>query len=153
MIDNVFFISQLLILFLLPEKITDKTMNYPENLKYTCEHEWLRIEGEEAVIGITAYAQKELGDIVFVDIDTEGETLAAGEKFGTIEAVKTVSDLFMPVGGKVLVVNASLETAPETINKDPYDEGWMVRIQLTNPADTDGLLSAAEYRGIFDFDF
>ena len=120
-------------------------MNYPENLKYTRDHEWLRVEGEEGVAGITAYAQKELGDIVFVDVDTEGETLAAGERFGTIEAVKTVSDLFMPVGGKVLEVNALLETAPETINKDPYGEGWMVRLQLTDPADVDGLMPAFEY--------
>jgi len=125
-------------------------MIYPDNLKYTRDHEWLRAEGDEGVIGITAYAQKELGDIVFVDIDTEGETLAAGEKFGTIEAVKTVSDLYMPVGGKVLLVNTILEVAPETINKDPYGEGWMVRIQLTNPADLDGLMTAAEYRDIFD---
>ena len=120
-------------------------MNYPENLKYTSEHEWLREEYTEAVIGITGFAQKELGDIVFVDIDTEGETLAAGEKFGTIEAVKTVSDLFMPVSGTILAVNSLLDTAPETINKDPYGEGWMIRIQLTNPVELNGLLSAADY--------
>ena len=125
-------------------------MNYPENLKYTREHEWLRVEGDDGVIGITGYAQKELGDIVFVDIDTEGETLATGEKFGTIEAVKTVSDLFMPVGGKVLMVNSALEVAPETVNKDPYGEGWMIRIQLTHPAEVDGLMSAAEYNSSFD---
>ena len=125
-------------------------MNYPENLKYTRDHEWLRVEGEEGVIGITGYAQKELGDIVFVDIDTEGETLAAGDKFGTIEAVKTVSDLFMPVGGTVLAVNSVLETAPETVNKDPYGEGWMVRIQLTHTAEADGLLPADEYLKIVD---
>ena len=126
-------------------------MNYPDNLKYTREHEWLRVENDEGVIGITGYAQKELGDIVFVDIDTEGETLTAGEKFGTIEAVKTVSDLYMPVDGKVLSVNSALEVAPETINKDPYGEGWMIRIQLTNPADLDGLMSAAEYCDSFNF--
>ena len=126
-------------------------MNYPDNLKYTREHEWLRAEGDEAVIGITCFAQKELGDIVFVDIDTEGETLTAGEKFGTIEAVKTVSDLYMPVDGKVLSVNSALEVAPETINKDPYGEGWMIRIQLANPADLDGLMSAAEYSDSFNF--
>ena len=120
-------------------------MNYPENLKYTSEHEWLREEYTEAVIGITGFAQKELGDIVFVDIDTEGETLAAGEKFGTIEAVKTVSDLFMPVSGTILAVNSLLDTAPETINKDPYGEGWMISIQLTNPVELNGLLSAADY--------
>ena len=120
-------------------------IDYPDNLKYTREHEWLRAEGDEAVIGITAFAQKELGDIVFIDIDTEGETLAAGEKFGAVEAVKTVSDLFMPVDGKVLAINEMLEAAPETVNKDPYGEGWMIRIQLKNPADVDGLMSVAEY--------
>jgi len=120
-------------------------MNFPDNLKYSRDHEWLREENGEAVIGITAFAQKELGDIVYLDIDTEGETLAAGERFGTVEAVKTVSDLFLPVGGKVLAVNSALETAPETVNKDPYGEGWMIRIQLTNPAELDGLMMAAEY--------
>lgn len=120
-------------------------MNYPENLKYTSEHEWLREENSEAVIGITSFAQKELGDIVFVDIDTEGETLTAGEKFGTIEAVKTVSDLYMPVSGEILSVNPVLETCPETINKDPYGEGWMIRIQLNNPAELNGLMSAVDY--------
>ena len=120
-------------------------MNFPNNLKYTREHEWLRIEGEEAVIGITAYAQSELGDIVFVDIDVEGETLTAGDRFGTIEAVKTVSDLFMPVSGTVISLNPILESAPETINKDPYGEGWMVRIHLTDIAELDGLMSASIY--------
>ena len=125
-------------------------MNFPDNLKYTREHEWLRVEGNEGVIGITAFAQKELGDIVFVDIDTEGETLAAGERFGTIEAVKTVSDLFMPVQGTVLSVNTALEVAPETVNQDPYGEGWMIRIQMTDSADLDGLMTAAEYSSSFD---
>ena len=125
-------------------------MNFPDNLKYSSDHEWLRVEDIEAVIGITAFAQKELGDIVYLDIDTEGETLAAGERFGTVEAVKTVSDLFMPVGGKVLAVNPVLETAPETINKDPYGEGWMIRVQLTNPAELDGLMTAAEYEAAID---
>ena len=120
-------------------------MNFPDNLKYTREHEWLREEGNEAVIGITAFAQKELGDIVFIDIDANGETLAAGDKFGAVEAVKTVSDLYMPVSGTILSVNTLLEIAPETVNKDPYGEGWMIRVQLTNPADLDGLMSAAEY--------
>jgi len=123
-------------------------MNFPDNLKYTREHEWLRAEGNEGVIGITGFAQKELGDIVFVDIDTEGETLAAGEKFGTLEAVKTVSDLYMPVSGKVLTVNTILEIAPETINKDPYGDGWMIRIQLTHPAELNGLLSAEDYEDL-----
>jgi len=120
-------------------------MNFPNHLKYTREHEWLRAEDGEGVIGITAFAQKELGDIVYLDIDTEGETLAAGERFGTVEAVKTVSDLYMPVDGIVLAANGVLETAPETVNKDPYGEGWMIRIQLTNPADLDGLMTTAEY--------
>ena len=120
-------------------------MNFPDKLKYTRDHEWLRIEGEEAVIGITAYAQKELGDIVFVDIYVEGETLSAGDKFGAIEAVKTVSDLFMPVSGTVLEINPLLESAPETINKDPYGEGWMIRIHLTDLVELDGLMSASVY--------
>jgi len=120
-------------------------MNNPDNLKYTSEHEWFREEGNEGVIGITAFAQKELGDIVFVDIDSVGETLTAGEKFGTLEAVKTVSDLFMPVSGKVLLVNTLLETTPETVNKDPYGDGWMIRVQLTNPIELNGLMSASDY--------
>ena len=120
-------------------------MNYPDNLKYTREHEWIRAEGSEFVVGITNFAQKALGDVVFVDIDTEDEKLAAGDKFGTVEAVKTVSDLFMPVGGKVVSVNSVLEVAPETVNKDPYGEGWMIRIHADHPADVDGLISAAEY--------
>ena len=123
-------------------------MNYPENLKYTSEHEWLLAEDDQATIGITSFAQRELGDIVFVDIDTEGETLAAGEKFGTIEAVKTVSDLYMPVSGEILAVNTLLETAPETINKDPYGDGWMIRIQLTHPVELNGLLSPADYEDL-----
>ena len=123
-------------------------MNIPDNLKFTREHEWLRVEGNEAVIGITDFAQKELGDIVFIDIDTVGETLSAGDKFGAVEAVKTVSDLYMPVGGKILSANTLLEIAPETANKDPYGEGWMIRIQLTNPAELSGLLSAADYKDL-----
>ena len=120
-------------------------MNFPDNLNYTREHEWLRAEGKEAVIGITDFAQKELGDIVFIDIDTVGETLSTGEKFGTVEAVKTVSDLYMPVSGKILFANTLLEIAPEMANKDPYGEGWMIRIQLTNPVELNGLMSAADY--------
>jgi len=120
-------------------------MNYPVNLNYTREHEWLCAEGNEAVIGITDFAQKELGDIVFIDIDTVGETLVAGDKFGAVEAVKTVSDLFMPVSGKIISANTLLEIAPETANKDPYGEGWMIRIQLTNPKELKGLMSAADY--------
>jgi glycine cleavage system H protein len=120
-------------------------MNFPNNLKYTREHEWIRVEGDEGVIGVTDFAQKALGDVVFVDIDTDGETLAAGERFGTVEAVKTVSDLFMPIGGKVVLVNTSLEVAPETVNKEPYGEGWMIRIQISDPAELNGLMSATEY--------
>ncbi len=121
-------------------------MIFPENLKYTSEHEWIRLEGNEAVIGITDHAQKELGDIVFVDIDTEGETLSAGEKFGTVEAVKTVSDLYMPVGGTVIAVNPTMATAAETVNKSPYDDGWMIRITITNASELDSLLSAEAYK-------
>jgi len=120
-------------------------MIFPDNVKYSREHEWVRAEGNEGVIGITDFAQKSLGDVVFVDIDTEGETLTAGERFGTVEAVKTVSDLFIPIDGKVVAVNPILETAPETVNKDPYGEGWMIRIQINNLGDLDGLMSAAEY--------
>ncbi len=120
-------------------------MNFPDNLKYTREHEWILIEGKEAVIGITDFAQKELGDIVFVDIDTEGESLTAGEKFGTVEAVKTVSDLFMPVAGTVLDVNKALEATPEKVNKSPYGDGWMIRIEMSDPNDANALMSAAEY--------
>ena len=120
-------------------------MNYPDNLNYTNDHEWVRVEDGEGVVGITAFAQKELGDIVFVDIDTLGETLDSGEKFGTVEAVKTVSDLYMPVSGKLLLVNPLLESAPETINKDPYGEGWMIRIQVAHPAELNGLMSADDY--------
>ena len=120
-------------------------MNYPVDLKYSREHEWIRAEGNKGMVGITDFAQKALGDVVFVDIDSEGETLAAGEKFGTVEAVKTVSDLFMPIDGKVISVNTILEVAPETVNKDPYGEGWMICIQIDNTAQLDGLMPSAEY--------
>lgn len=121
-------------------------MNFPENLRYTKDHEWIKTEGNEAIIGITEFAQSELGDIVYVEIETEGESLEPEAVFGTVEAVKTVSDLFMPVRGKVLSVNKMLEKNPAVVNKDPYGEGWMIRIQLDNPADVNGLLSAADYR-------
>ena len=121
-------------------------MNFPDNLKYTKDHEWLKADGKEAVIGITDFAQSELGDIVYVEIETEGETLDREAVFGTVEAVKTVSDLFMPVPGKVVAVNKNLETNPEAVNKDPYGEGWMIRVELSNPADLDALMSAEEYR-------
>ncbi|WP_303067338.1 glycine cleavage system protein GcvH [Alistipes indistinctus] len=120
-------------------------MNIPANLKYSKDHEWIRVEGDEAYVGITDFAQSQLGDIVFVDVTTEGETLAQNEIFGTIEAVKTVSDAFLPVGGEVFEFNASLNDAPDKVNKDPYGEGWMVKIKMTNPAELDSLLSAEDY--------
>jgi len=120
-------------------------MNIPEELKYTAEHEWIRVEGDELVIGVTDFAQGELGDVVFLEIETEGETLDKGEIFGTIEAVKTVSDLYMPLDGKVLEVNPALEDAPELINSSPFDQGWMIRVKLSDPAQLDDLMSAAAY--------
>ncbi|HUS85712.1 MAG TPA: glycine cleavage system protein GcvH [Bacteroidales bacterium] len=120
-------------------------MNVPENLKYTKDHEWIRVEGESGFVGITDFAQGELGDIVFIEIETEGETLEKEEVFGTIEAVKTVSDMFMPVGGEVLEVNPGLEDKPEVVNKDPYGAGWMIKIKITDPSEIDELLSASEY--------
>lgn len=122
--------------------------NIPSNLKYSKDHEWIRVEGEEAFVGITDFAQDQLGDIVFVDITSEGETLAQGEAFGTIEAVKTVSDAFMPVAGEVLEFNGALENAPETVNKDPYGEGWMVKIRISDHTQLDGLLSADDYAAL-----
>ena len=120
-------------------------MNYPENLKYTNDHEWIRLEGETAYVGITDYAQSELGEIVYVDVTTVGETVGKEETFGTIEAVKTVSDLFMPVGGEVIEVNAELEEQPELVNQDPYGKGWIIKVNISDPAELDSLLSAAEY--------
>ena len=120
-------------------------MNIPENFKYTKDHEWLKIDGDTAWVGITDFAQKELGDIVFVEVDTVDETLDKEEIFGTIEAVKTVSDLFMPVSGEILEFNETLESAPETINSDPYGEGWIVKIKMSNPAEADGLYDAKGY--------
>jgi len=131
-----------------PNKID--TMTLPQNLKYTTEHEWIRVEGDEATIGITAFAQGELGDIVFVEIETVGETLKQGETFGTIEAVKTVSDLFMPAGGEVREVNPALEDSPEFVNKDPYDAGWLIKIKINNPSELDGLLSAEQYQAMLE---
>ena len=125
-------------------------MNIPENLKYTKDHEWVRVEGEEAYVGITDYAQGELGDIVFLEIETEGEELAKEEVFGTIEAVKTVSDMFMPVGGEVLEVNEKLEASPEIVNKDPYGEGWLIKIKMTNTSELDELLDAAAYKNLLE---
>lgn len=125
-------------------------MNYPENLKYTNEHEWIRLEGEEAYVGITDYAQTQLGDIVFVDVPTEGETLEKGETFGSIEVVKTVSDLFLPVGGEILEVNPALEENPELVNKDPYGEGWIIRIKPTDVSEAEELLDAEAYKKLIN---
>lgn len=121
-------------------------MNTPANLKYTKDHEWIRVEGGEAYIGITDFAQRELGDIVYVEIETLGETLSKEEVFGTIEAVKTVSDLYMPVSGEILEVNPALETNPEAVNKDPYGQGWMIKVKMSNPSELDTLLSDTQYR-------
>lgn len=121
-------------------------MNFPENVKYSTDHEWVRVEGNEAFIGITDFAQEELGDIVFIDITTEGETVEKGEVFGSVEAVKTVSDLMMPVTGEVLEVNEKLEDAPELVNKEPFEGGWIIKISLQNTEEIDALMSAAEYK-------
>jgi glycine cleavage system H protein len=123
-------------------------MNVPAELKYTKDHEWIRIEGNFAYIGVTDFAQGELGDIVFVEIETIGETLKKEEVFGTIEAVKTVSDLFMPVSGEILEVNPLLEESPDVVNKDPYGRGWMVKIQFSDPSEADDLLSAVKYTAL-----
>lgn len=123
-------------------------MNFPENLKYTKDHEWVRVEGNNAVIGITDFAQSELGDIVYVEIETEGEELAKEEIFGTVEAVKTVSDLFMPVSGKVLEVNPALQSNPEGVNKDPYNSGWMIKVEMKDASEVNSLLSAADYKSL-----
>ena len=121
-------------------------MNVPGNLKYTKDHEWLRVEGNTGYVGITDFAQGELGDIVFIEIETLGETLKKEDVFGTIEAVKTVSDMFMPVSGEILEVNQALEDTPEVVNKDPYGAGWMIKIELSNPAEVNGLLTAEKYK-------
>ena len=121
-------------------------MNIPDNLKYTKDHEWVRAEDKEIYVGITDFAQGELGDIVFVEIETVGENLAKEDMFGTVEAVKTTSDLFMPVSGEVLEVNKNLESNPEVVNKDPYGEGWMIKIRINDTAELDNLLSAEQYK-------
>lgn len=120
-------------------------MQFPDNLRYTADHEWIKVEGNTATIGITDFAQRELGDIVFIDINTVGKTLNANEIFGTVEAVKTVSDLYLPVAATVNEINPALEGNPEYVNTDPYGEGWMVKVTLTNPADVDALMDAAAY--------
>lgn len=121
-------------------------MNFPENLKYTKDHEWIRVEGNEAIIGITDFAQKELGDIVYVDVTTLNETVAKEAIFGSVEAVKTVSDLFMPITGKVLELNSKIDANPELVNSDPYGEGWMIRCTIDNASEVSSLLSAADYK-------
>jgi glycine cleavage system H protein len=121
-------------------------MNIPAGFKYTNDHEWLRVEGDIAWIGITEFAQGELGDVVFVEVETEGEVLAKGESFGTIEAVKTVSDMYMPVGGEILEFNPALTSSPELINKDPYGEGWVIRIRIENADELNELLTDEQYR-------
>ena len=123
-------------------------MNTPTNLKYSRDHEWVRLEGEFAYVGITDFAQSELGEIVFIEIETVGETLDAGEIFGSVEAVKTVSELLMPVAGEILEFNSKLEDAPELVNDDPYGEGWMVKITVSNPSDLDSLLTPEEYSAL-----
>ncbi|HVF81179.1 MAG TPA: glycine cleavage system protein GcvH [Flavisolibacter sp.] len=120
-------------------------MNYPDNLRYTKEHEWVRLEGDEAVIGITDFAQHELGDIVYVEVETVGKDLAAGDVFGTVEAVKTVSDLFLPVAGSITEVNPDLNSSPELVNSDPYGRGWMVRMKVANVKEVEELMDAAAY--------
>jgi glycine cleavage system H protein len=123
-------------------------MSVPTNLKYTKEHEWILIEGDVATIGITDFAQGELGDIVYVEIETVGETLSKNEVFGSVEAVKTVSDLFMPVSGEILALNEVLEGNPEAVNKDPYGEGWMIKVRVSDPAELDQLMDAEAYQDL-----
>ena len=123
-------------------------MNVPAELKYTKDHEWVRIEGDVAVIGITHFAQSELGDIVYVEVETEGETLEKEEVFGTVEAVKTVSDLFMPLSGEIIEFNTGLESSPETVNSDAYGEGWMIKVKMSNPSEVAELLDAEGYKAI-----
>ncbi|MCD8081056.1 MAG: glycine cleavage system protein GcvH [Bacteroides sp.] len=125
-------------------------MNFPQDLKYTKEHEWIRLDGDVAYVGITDYAQQQLGDIVFVDIQTEGETLAAGDIFGTIEVVKTISDLFLPVAGEVVEINPNLEETPELVNQDPYGEGWLIRLRPEQASDLDNLLDAEAYKALIN---
>lgn len=121
-------------------------MKFPEELKYTEDHEWVRLEGDMATVGITDHAQHELGDIVYIDINTLGDTLAQNEVFGSVEAVKTVSDLFLPVAGEVLEINPALDAAPETVNNDPYGEGWIIRMKVSDTSEAEGLMSAEDYK-------
>lgn len=121
-------------------------MNFPSELKYTKDHEWIKVSGNEALVGITDFAQRELGDIVYVDVNTVGETVEQEQVFGTVEAVKTVSDLFMPLTGEVLEVNKDIDSAPESVNSDPYGKGWLIKIKISNPSEVDGLLDAEAYK-------
>jgi len=123
-------------------------MNFPADLKYTKDHEWVRINGDEATIGITDFAQRELGDIVYVDVNTIGETVEKEAIFGTVEAVKTVSDLFMPLSGEVLEMNTDIDAAPESVNNDPYGKGWMIKIKISNAAEIDTLLNVEDYKAL-----
>jgi len=123
-------------------------MNIPANLKYTKDHEWISVDGEIATVGITDFAQGELGDIVYVEVETEGETLAQHEVFGTIEAVKTVSDMFIPVGGEIIEFNSELEANPELINSDPFGKGWIIKVKIDDPSQVEGLLDPSDYEGI-----
>jgi glycine cleavage system H protein len=125
-------------------------MNIPENLKYTKDHEWIKVDGDVATVGITDYAQNELGDIVFVEIETEGENLDKEEVFGTVEAVKTVSDIFMPISGEVAEVNSKLEDSPEIVNKDPYGEGWLIKVKIGDQSELDHLLDADKYKELIE---
>ena len=123
-------------------------MNVPDELKYTKDHEWVRVEGESIVVGVTDFAQKELGDIVYVDVDTEGETIEKEEVFGSVEAVKTVSDLMMPVSGEIVALNDALEDEPELVNTDPYGDGWMIKVLVSDFTELDSLLSADQYKAL-----
>lgn len=123
-------------------------MNIPQELKYTKDHEWVRVEGDNVVIGVTDFAQKELGDIVYVDVDSEGDTVEVDEVFGSVEAVKTVSDLLMPITGEVIAFNEALEDAPELVNNDPYGDGWMIKVAISDASELDNLMSADEYKDL-----
>lgn len=123
-------------------------MNFPDNLKYTKEHEWISVNGNNATIGITEFATSELGDVVFLEIETLGETLSTGDTFGTVEAVKTVSDLFMPVSGEILEVNPALDGTPELVNQDPYGKGWIIKIKISDPSELNALLNATDYKNL-----
>tara|TARA_Y100001978_G_C23603111_1_gene389753 strand:+ start:387 stop:770 length:384 start_codon:yes stop_codon:yes gene_type:complete len=125
-------------------------MNVPENLKYTKDHEWVRVEGESVVVGITDFAQKELGDIVYVDVDTEGDNIEKEEVFGSVEAVKTVSDLMMPISGEIVALNEVLEDEPELVNSDPYGDGWMIKVLISDFTELDSLLTASQYKELID---